>query len=158
MGISDCSPNPPAFPRAGRPCLVRNGSAQSVIPLRQSFIWFIRCLGEQFLIPVQFPFQISILWNGHFPKVIQKSYGKTLPRTCFGQWILSFSFPLCKGFFIKCWRCSFKFMPEVLQAAEISDYSRHLSGKNFGNRNVCNWICARRSLQGMCFKDSCRCC
>lgn len=77
---------------------------------------------------VSYTSPISTLWNRHFPKVIHKIkefYGKTLPRTCFEQWTLSFSFPLCKGLFIKCWRCSFKFIPEVLHAAEISDYSRH---------------------------------
>lgn len=68
---------------------------------------------------------ISTLWSRHFPKVIWEFYGKTLPRTWFEQQSLSFSFPLCKGLFIKCWRCSFKFIPEVLHAAEISDYSRH---------------------------------
>lgn len=78
--------------------------------------------------------------------------GKSVPRTCLGLLTSLLSFTLCKELFLKRWGLSHGLVSEVFHATEMSNYSTLLPGRNFGNRNVHNWVCAPGSLQGVGFR------
>lgn len=62
-----------ALPQAGRVNLVRNSSNSGIL-LKHSFISFMGCMGEQPLIPAQFPL--------YGADISQKSYGNFMAKPC----------------------------------------------------------------------------
>lgn len=165
---------------ASLPCTVGSDSMVIKYLLTSSFSF----LSLFFLSSVS-PFPDSSTWSGVFPcRTMRGSLTFWLwyywPSHCFSlttswaaafhldfraklclgpAWILTslLSFALCKELFMKCWGLLCGLVPEVLRATEMSNYSRLLPGKNFGNRIVHNWVCARGTLQGVGFKDTFLC-